>query len=103
MFFCILLKVDIFIATDMHLRTDTVDFGYTVSLPFLDPVDKTLHLLIIVPIGLQIVVVDEECQILRTILAGEATSLTDVVEIAQMILPIECIATNIPCATLIAR
>ena len=65
----------------MHLGTYTVDLGHAISLPFLDPVDKRFQFFIVIPVRLQIVVVDEEFDSLRTIFTGQATSLTHVVQV----------------------
>ena len=88
----------VFKAADVHLRTDTIDLCHTVGFPFLDPVDQTLHFLVVVPVGLQVVVVDEEFDDFRTILTGQTTGLTNIFEVAHIVLPVESIAAYVPCS-----
>ena len=96
------LSTAVFIIRDVHLRADTINLGHTIILPFLNPVDETLHFLVVIPVRLQIVVVDEEFDILGAILTGQATSLTHIVQIAHVVLPEEILAADIPCTALIA-
>ena len=86
----------------MHLGADAVNLGHSVSFPFLNPVDQALHLLVVIPIGLQVVVVDEQHDILGTILAGQSAGLAHILQVAHVVLPVEGIAAHIPCGIRIA-
>ena len=98
MLFGTIHQISILIAADVHLRADTINLGYAIGLPLLNPVDETLHLLVVIPIRLQVVVVDKELHILRAIRTSQATSLTYVFQVAHVVLPIEIITTYIPCS-----
>ena len=99
------MRTAVLVIGDMHLSADTVDLGHTVGLPFLNPVHHRPYLLAgtdtvlgrDVPDSFEVIVVDEELHILGTVLAGQATSLTDVVEVAQVVLPVEIVAAYVPC------
>ena len=90
------LRAAILIIRDVHLRADTVNLGNAICLPLLYPVDERLQLLVLIPVRLKVIVVDEEHNIFRTILTGKATSLTNIFEVAHEILPVESITAYIP-------
>ena len=92
----------VFKAADVHLCADAVDVGCAVSLPLLDPVDERLQLLIVIPVGLKVVVVDEKHDVLRAVFASQPTGLTHVFQVAHVVLPVERTASHVPCATVIA-
>ena len=98
MLLCTLLKICIIIVAYVHLSADTVNLGNTIGLPLLNPTYERLHLSIIVPIRLEVVVVDEKLDVLGTILAGQTTCLAHIVEIAHIVLPEESITAHIPCS-----
>ena len=83
-------------ATDVHLCAYTVNLGNTVGFPFLYPVDERLQFLVVIPVRLSVIVVDEEDNILGAIFACQTTCLTDVLQVAHVILPIESISADIP-------
>ena len=107
-FFQTVERTTVFKIRDVHLCADTINLGHTIILPFLNPVDhrpdfltgiNTIFLCHI-PCPLKIIIVDEELDILRTILTGQATSLTHIVQIAHVVLPVEIRTTNIPRTTI---
>ncbi len=75
----------------MHLAANTVNLRRAVSLPALNPLDEALQLAVLVPVALQVVVVDEELDALGTVLASQAYSCAHVVEVAQIVLPEEVV------------
>ena len=94
----------------MHLGAYAVDMGNIVGFPFLYPIDERPEFLaggnavfgLKVPGAFKIVVVDEEFDALGTIMASQSAGLSHIVEVAHKVLPIEGIATDIPCTALIA-
>ena len=86
----------------MHLRADTVNLGYAVCLPLFNPLDERLDLLVVIPVGLQVVVVNEQFNILWTILASQSVNFANVINVAQEVLPEEIRTTDIPCTPLIS-
>ena len=96
MIFLTLLCSSISIATHVHLCTDTVNLRHPISFPLFNPVYQTLNFLIIVPVRLQIIVIDKEFQRSSTavfciILAGSSYHNTSVVFVTQVVLPVEVI------------
>ena len=97
MIFRIFLFVMISIARDMHLRCDTINLGNTISLPILDPLNQTLQLGIVVPIAIQVIIIDEEFQFLRVTIMGGKTlascsySSANIINVTQVILPVEIV------------
>ena len=97
MFFLTFLSVRISIARDMHLRCDTINLGHAISLPILDPLNQTLQLAIVVPIALQVIIIDEEFQFLRVTIMGGKTlascsySSANIINVTQIILPVEIV------------
>ena len=89
-------------AADVHLCADAVDVGHAVGLPLIDPADQALHLLVVVPVGLQVVVVDEELHVLWAVLACQPAGLTHVFEVAHVVLPVEGVAADVPRAAVVA-
>ena len=79
----------IHIAGDMHLTTNAIHFCHAVGLPTLNPLDERFEFAIVVPITLQIIVVNEQSQILRTILSCQTDSLSGILQVAHIILPEE--------------
>ncbi len=51
----------------MHLCSDPIDDCFTISLPFFDPLDQALQLLVVVPVRFQIVVVNEQLCLLARV------------------------------------
>ena len=77
------LNAIIFEAADVHLCSDAVDFCNAVGLPLLDPLNKTPHFLVAIPVRFKVVVVDKELQFFRItleVLASACHSGTHVFE-----------------------
>ena len=96
MIFLALLCNSISIATHVHLCTNTVNLRHTVSFPLFNPMYQTLNLLIVIPVRLQIIVVDKEFQrinttILGIILTGSSHNNAHIVFVTQVVLPVEVI------------
>jgi hypothetical protein len=80
--------------------------SHTVGFPLFDPIDERPEFLagcnailcIQIPCSLQIVVVDEEFDVFWTIFASQTAGLTHIFEVAHIVLPIEGIATYVPCS-----
>ncbi len=81
----------------MHLGTDTVDLCLTVRLPDPDPLDKTLELLVVIPVRLEVVIIDEEleCRRISTGLGKILASLGDddtyIVFVTEVVLLVEIV------------
>ena len=93
--FISLLLVGIHAAGYVHLTTDTINLGHAVSLPTLNPSNQTLGLVVLIPSSLKVIVVDEELHILWTILASQLNGSTNIVDIAQIILPEEALGCSL--------
>ena len=90
MFFLAGLSSRIHMVRDMHLCAYTVNNCQTVCFPLFNPLNQALQLLVVVPVRFQIIIVDKQLHICRTMGAGQFHCRTYVV-LTQIILPVEVV------------
>ena len=104
-----ILSTFFLIKRNVHLGAYTINLGNSISLPFLNPINKRPNLLTgtdtifgnYIPSTLKVVVIDEQLHILWTIFTSQAACLTDIIQVAHIILPIEGITSDIPSTTIV--
>ena len=97
MFFLFLLRIRVGRERHMHLTSDAIYPRFAVFLPFFNPMNQAFELLVVVPIRLKVIVVDEEFQLSGIAIVGSkaptgsSNGRPNIVDIAQIVLPIEIV------------
>ena len=102
MFLAVIKRLVVHAARQVHLCAYAVNLRHAVSFPFLYPVDERSELFVVVPETFEIIVVDEQLDVVGTVFAGKAACLAHIFEVAHIVLPVEGIATHVPCAAVVA-